>query len=170
VSGNSEKVARVDYPTYLTNEMTIMGILSTFCVVAVGGCITVLSGISKENVEWLKVFWYEEGSFLLLGLTAVLFSGFFFYRQRSILSYYVGQIYLSSYDVNIADGTVHDLHKRADSWVTWRFYRIAFLCLFTAAALLGRIALALALERRSFFGLRSVECDRGNYGRRHFSA
>jgi hypothetical protein len=130
-----------NYVTYLLNEMTIMGILSTFCVVVIGGFITVFSNVSKDSALWLRDFWREEGAFVLFGLTAVLIAAFLFYRQRSILSYYVGQIYLSVYDSAIADGSAHELHERANNWITWRFYRLAFLCLFTAAALLGRVAL-----------------------------
>jgi hypothetical protein len=150
---DKDKTATVasDYVTYLTNEMTIMGILSTFCTIAIGGFVTVLSGISKDSGPWLKELWNEQGAFILLALSALLLSAFFFYRQRSILSYYVGQIHLSRYDEKLADGSVHALHERANGWITWRFYRIAFLWLFTAAALFGRAAFALVPDKVGCF-------------------
>ena len=119
-----------------------MGILSTFCILVVGGFITVLSNVSKDQAEWLRRFWPEQRAFLFCGFGMVLLSAFLFYRQRSILSYYVGQIYLSSHYKELADGSVQELHAKANGWATWRFYRQAFICLFAAAAFLGRVCLA----------------------------
>lgn len=67
---------------YLNTEMTIMGILSTFCILVLGGFINILSNISKDQAEWLRRFWPEQRAFLLFGCGMVLLSAFFFYRQR----------------------------------------------------------------------------------------
>lgn len=141
----TEPIAK-NYTSYLENEMAIMGILSTFCVIAVGACITVLSGTTKEHGPWFRSFWHDQGPFILSGMTAMLLSGFQFYRQRSILSYFVGQIYLGLYSPELADGSVHRLHERANDWFTWRFYRIGFLLLFTAAAFFARVGVSQVLN------------------------
>lgn len=135
------------YVKYLENEMTIMGILSSFCLIVIGGCITILSGIAKDNGQWLSAFWHEEGTFISLGLFSLVLSAFFFYRQRSLLSHYVGQIYLGQYSSELADCSTEKLHQRANNWVTWRFYRFAFLWLFTAGLFFARVALLLVLSR-----------------------
>jgi hypothetical protein len=137
--------AAKSYADYLDKEMTIMGILSTFCVIALGGCVTALSGIAKDHSAWFPGFWVQQGPFIFLGMIALLFSAFFFYRQRSILAYYVGQIYLSLFDSNLVTGSTTALHKQADRWSTWIFYRQAFLCLFTASVLFGRVGLSQVL-------------------------
>jgi hypothetical protein len=142
---NRSDIAK-SYADYLDKEMTIMGILSTFCVIALGGCVTALSGVTKEHSEWFAKFWHEQGPFIFLGMIAILFSAFFFYRQRSILAYYVGQIYLSLFDRNLVTGSTNDLHKQADRWSTWIFYRQAFLCLFTASVFFGRVGLSQVLD------------------------
>lgn len=147
------------YVDYLDKEMTIMGILSTFCILVIGGCVNALSNVSKEQSQWFKGFWHEQGPFIFFGLCAVLLSAFFFYRQRSLLSYYVGQIHLSSDYSDLADGSVSELHDSANNWRTWRFYRMAFICLFAAAAFFGRVASTNVLSSGTWL-LSVLECLR----------
>ncbi len=142
--GDNDTTKRAEgrFVDYLNTEMTIMGILSTFCMLVVGGFVSILANIAKDQAEWLRTFWPEQRAFLFCGFGLVLVAAFLFYRQRSIMSYYVGQIYLSSHYEELADGSAQDLHARANGWITWRFYRQAFICLFSAVALLGRACLA----------------------------
>jgi hypothetical protein len=147
------------YVEYLDKEMTIMGILSTFCMVVVGGCATLLSDVAKEQHGWFTSFWHAQGPFILCGSAAIVLSAFLFYRQRSLLSYCVGQIHLSSKYQECADGSPRELHERANSWKTWRYYRLAFICLFTAAAYLTRVTLMYALETGDRF-LRFLAANR----------
>jgi hypothetical protein len=140
-----------NYTDYLDKEMTIMGILSTFSVIAFGGCLTALSSVTKDHSEWFQYFWHDEGPFVVLGMIGILFSAFFFYRQRSILAYYVGQIHLGLFDSNLVNGSTKNLLRQADRWSAWTFYRQAFLCLFAAAVFFGRVGLSQVISSESKF-------------------
>jgi hypothetical protein len=160
---------------YLDKEMRIMGVLSAFCAatlaLALGKIVTVkiepetqqrvsmhdaasilvrspaeLSNINDVEVGaliWRLGHWYFIGGSAWL-LTATLF----FYRQRSYLAWYYGQIsllialpedrewlvnreWLVSYKAWL---------KYADSWATWLHYRWAF-----AAATMGIGSYLLAI-------------------------
>lgn len=111
------------YMGYLAHEMTIMGILSAFCV-AVPSLILdrLTSAASGELAEiWAageKFFW--EGSMLML-LAAMLF-----YKQRSLLAFYYGRI---AYGKELEDGPSAEFKSwkdMADSWTTWIPYQMAF--------------------------------------------
>jgi hypothetical protein len=127
------------YLQYLDKEMSIMGILSTFTALSVGGIVTVLSGIGKDDREWLGRFWSNEGIFVAVGSTMILFSSLFFYTQRSRLAWAYGQLTLTLQDTQIIEKTTEFWLRKADSWGTWQFYRYAFLCLFAGAAEFGLI-------------------------------
>jgi hypothetical protein len=127
------------YLQYLDKEMSIMGILSTFTALSVGGIVTVLSSVNKDSKPWLMTFWSNEGIFLAVGSVMMLFSSLFFYTQRSRLAWAYGQLALTTQNWQIIDEDTEFWLKTADSWHTWQFYRYAFLCLFAGAAEFGLI-------------------------------
>ena len=63
---------------------------------------------------------------LVLGSTYLLVAAFFFYRQRSLLAFYYGQICLSVSPYRGAVATTYKTPEDADSWMTWLHYRWAF--------------------------------------------
>jgi hypothetical protein len=126
------------YLEYLDKEMTIMGILSTFCVLVIGLTVNGSLGAEKGEIKNLWVFgqWYVLGGSLWMLVAAL-----FFYRQRSLLAYYYGQISLCH--VKGSSGEFDDVESAlldADAWVTWFFYQCAF-----ASMIVGFVAYGLAL-------------------------
>jgi predicted permease len=125
------------YLQYLDKEMSIMGILSTFTALSVGGIATILSTVGKDSKLWLACFWTSEGAFLAVGGVMVLLSSLFFYTQRSRLAWCYGQLALTLQNTQIIDKSTDYWLHRADSWGIWQFYRYAFLCLFAGAVEFG---------------------------------
>lgn len=81
------------YLDYLDKEMTIAGILSTFCIASLLVCIN--SFILPGKDGQINIFWKESPWYCGLGLTGFLGAALSFYRQRSLLAYYYGQISLN---------------------------------------------------------------------------
>src|SRR6478609_344159 len=79
------------YLDYLDKEMSIMGILSTFCVI-------VVAGTSKEILEADKGLLCQMAAsgfgYFMSGSVVIMVAAFLFYYQRSILAYHYGQISL----------------------------------------------------------------------------
>lgn len=110
------------YLDYLDKEMTIMGILSTFCVASLLVAVNsfILPGKDcKTNVYWDQSPWYCS-----LGLAGLLGAALSFYRQRSQLAFYYGQISLNL--VRKKNKEVDDLLEMSDSWAAWNFYKSGF--------------------------------------------
>jgi len=125
------------YVDYLDKEMTIMGILSTFCIVSLGFVAQKLIFPDKDS----KVAFWENATFLcFLGLSALLLAGWCFYRQRSLLAWYIGQI--SLYKAKGDKRKVKSLLTRSDGWSNWTWYHGGFGGLFLAFFSLISVALS----------------------------
>ena len=113
------------YLDYLQIEMTIMGLLSAFCVAVLG---------------WVADQFLPDpgGLYIFAGCIGLLVAALLFYRQRSLLAYYHGQISLAL-SSQTRDLSVDDLIDEADCWATWIPYRQAFIVLFFA---FGQLILA----------------------------
>jgi hypothetical protein len=130
----SEKKTNI-YLDYLDKEMTIMGILSTFCVLVSGGALDRLSG--KGN-PYFEMVWQNGHSFVILGSLFALLAALCFYLQRSLLAWYFGQISLclakdapddsskSKDDKTEYEYGIDDWYADADSWPTWIRYNCGF--------------------------------------------
>jgi hypothetical protein len=114
------------YLEYLDKEMSIMGILSTFCVAALA---LVLDRVLTADKGHLVEIWSKGCFYILLGSGLMLFAAFFFYSQRSLLAWYYGQISLS---LAREPTNVDFWLQEADSWAAWIRYRIAFGCVAVA--------------------------------------
>jgi hypothetical protein len=117
-----EKESEKIYLGYLDKEMTIAGILSTFCIASL--LVTINSFILPGKDGQTNIFWKESPWFCGLGLTGFLGAALSFYRQRSLLAYYYGQISLNM--VRKKNEEVEDLLDESDSWATWNFYKTGF--------------------------------------------
>lgn len=123
------------YLDYLDKEMTIMGILSTFCVIVSGGALDRITG--TENKFFAEI-WFTGSPYIILGSVFALLAALFFYLQRSLLAWYYGQISLCIAKNNEAGAdkkrkeknqdeySIHDWYTDADSWPTWIRYNAAF--------------------------------------------
>jgi hypothetical protein len=125
------------YLDYLDKEMTIMGILSTFCILTMGFVAEKLFFPEKES---LYKFWQSVNILCVFGLSGFLFAAFSFYRQRSLLAWFYGQ--LSLYKAKGDDQEVDNLLNNSDSWYNWRWYQAGFGFLALAFLELGAACLS----------------------------
>ena len=119
------------YLDYLDKEMTIMGLLSAFSVAVPA---LVVKEVGGAAAGWLRDLWTGSSVYLLLGCAALIMGAFFFYRQRSLLAWYYGQLCLVA-ERKENDGRRQLWLENADSWETWIYYRWAFLSLYLGFAL-----------------------------------
>jgi hypothetical protein len=115
------------YLEYLDKEMSIMGVLCAFSVGVLALALDRILGNEKETT--LTSLWRHDPAHVLTGSALVLASALMFYRQRSLLAWYYGQISLSLIRPNRTGGDVAYWLKEADSWATWITYRIGWDCL-----------------------------------------
>jgi len=111
------------YLEYLEKEMTIMGLLSTFCVAVVALVLEkVLGAKASENMFLADIG--QHGRWPLMVASAwMIFAAFYFYRQRSRLAWLYGQIALS---LSKNPLETKDWLMEADAWTTWLHYHAAF--------------------------------------------
>jgi hypothetical protein len=126
------------YLGYLSKEMTIMGILSTFCIASAG--LVLKSTTSGQDDGWLHAIWDRSESLVSAGCAALVIAAYLFYRQRSMLAWHYGQISLAM----VPGGhpyqkSLNSLIVDADTWSTWISYRIAKNFMFLGFAEYGLI-------------------------------
>ncbi len=116
------------YLDYLDKEMTIMGILSAFCVAVPSIVIERIISIDKNSVAFNvasnltdKGIW-----FLILASVALFIASALFYKQRSKLAWYYGQISLEVIQKDFTECRLEEWLKDADCWKSWIPYIIAF--------------------------------------------
>ena len=113
------------YLGYLETEMTIMGILSAFCVAAAA---FVLKEVASADKGFMPVLWVRSADYLTLGTVFLIGAALWFYRQRSVLAWHHGQLSLSlqmAPDLIIHE-TPKELLESADSWDNWVHYHRGF--------------------------------------------
>jgi hypothetical protein len=116
--------------------MTIMGILSTFCVIVSGGALDRITG--NPSNKYFAQIWACGKPYIILGSIFALLAALFFYLQRSLLAWYFGQISLcvakgnekgenkNRKEKNEDEYGINDWYADADSWPTWIRYNAAF--------------------------------------------
>lgn len=112
------------YLEYLNTEMTIMGILTAFAG-AVPSFVLDRTAGSKE-ATWLSALWISNSTLVLLGSCCLFLAALYFYRQRSLLAYYAGQIALDGTPASFGDKTLAEWITEADLWTKWDYYARAF--------------------------------------------
>ncbi len=112
------------YLRYLDKEMNIMGILSVFCIATVAFPLKELLEAQKSTP--LADMWENTKDYVLVGSFLIMFSAACFYRQRSTLAWFYGQICLALSAPQITGINLQDWLADADSWATWVPYRWAF--------------------------------------------
>ena len=108
-----------EYLDYLDKEMTIMGILSTFCVAAVALTLDRIGNadLSKDTV--FRRIWEHDSTFVLVGSGWLLLAALCFYLQRSLVAYYYGGISLSLNNPEGHPWSTATWLVEADAWAVW---------------------------------------------------
>ena len=130
------------YCDYPDKEMTIMGLLSAFALAAAALVLDRTAGADSTHTT-LANLWKAERLPLGAGSLAFAIAAFFFYKQRSLLAYYVGQLRFSQTDARYRGMTAKGLLEDADSWATWINYQTAFILLTLGVVLYGFALYAL---------------------------
>ena len=115
------------YLDYLDKEMTIMGILSTFCVAAAALIIDRLS--SADNKSLFGRLATAHPMQIYCGAGLMMLAGLCFYLQRSRLAHFYGSICMSMARPDMHDWDTARWLAEVYSWATWLRYRIAFIFL-----------------------------------------
>lgn len=137
MTDNGDSAYKV-YLEYLEKEMTIMGVLSVFVALAVAGILDKTIG-APSGTSFGADLWNNQPTLISLGSASLLMAALLFYRQRSDLAFWYGQIAISltagKYDEPTTAQLIHDV----DVWSAWRKYYWAFafltlaFCLFAMA-------------------------------------
>jgi len=130
------------YLEYLDKEMTIMGILSTFCVAAASLVIDRVCGADKSS--YFQQLAQSRLPDVLVGSGFLLLACLCFYLQRSLLAFYYGGICMSIARPGQSTWSMERWLIEADSWATWIRYRFGFMFL-----ILATVAYGVALWRTS---------------------
>jgi len=136
------------YVGYLEKEMTIMGVLSAFCI---GSIALLLEKVIFATDGRLLLHWPETKCYIFAGGSLIFAASFLFYIQRSDLAYLYGQICLGVYR---RDDTVESRINEADSWENWAPYQQAFTCLSFAGV--EMILAAIQIKMKWFSGITIV--------------
>lgn len=131
------------YLEYLDKEMTIMGVLSAFAVAAPALVLSQVAG--ADNNSLFTRLWLSQQAWFMVGSVSLLFCGLCFYRQRSLLAYYYGQICLTLVSGFPTTKSRDEWLKDADSWATWLKYRWGF-----GLMVLGFVAYGMAFVAASW--------------------
>ena len=121
------------YLEYLDKEMTIMGILSAVSVAAPAG---ILSTILADH-DGVKARLWDAGQFFILVASVLcVIAALFFYKERSGLAWYYGQICLAEAvsDQKSSSQKLREWLLEADSWETWWPYSLGFTSLLAGMA------------------------------------
>jgi hypothetical protein len=106
-----------------------MGILSGVSLVAPGGILNALMGEKVEAGSVRDALWAHGAILIVAGSVLAVLGALFFYRQRSLLAWYYGQMSLiDSRDPESPSKrrTLATWLRDADSWETWKPYHWGF--------------------------------------------
>jgi hypothetical protein len=116
-----------------------MGILSTFCIASLGISIDRLVFYDPSKPPSF-VYWNEASLYCILALTGLLIAALFFYRQRSSLAYFHGQISLCL--TKDDDDSLESHLNEVDGWSMWNYYKAAWWALIVAFSQFGLMLLS----------------------------
>lgn len=148
------------YLHYLDKEMTIMGILSTFCLAIAALSVERIVSIDAGSIAYNFVtMLVSSGSiYLITSAVLILIAAALFYKQRSQLAWFYGQIALESTLPNYTERRLEDWLKDADSWETWIPYTCAY---WTLVFAIIEFLLAIFAMRCTAFGRFQLSCALG---------
>ena len=91
--------------------MTIMGILSAFSLSVVALVLKGLEDAKSDSI--FHAVWAKGPLFVVFGCALSLGAALLFYRQRSLLAWYYGQLCLVNIGLN---GSVEDWLQESTTW------------------------------------------------------
>jgi hypothetical protein len=112
---------------YLDKEMTIMGILSTFCIAAAALVIDRVA--SADKASFFKSMLADHPVQIFVGSGLLIAAGLFFYLQRSHLAHLYGSTCISMAAPSATEWTTDRWLVEAYTFATWLRYRIGFFLL-----------------------------------------
>lgn len=136
----TEAEATKPYLVYLDKEMTIQGILSTFCVAASAAALDrVLAAEHNTTSDFIKNLQTSAFPYFISAIIALLGAGFLFYSQRSMLAWLHGQISLAvtremrHIPIPSESYCVKEGLDVGDSWTFWNRYKWGLILLVVSA-------------------------------------
>jgi hypothetical protein len=126
-----------DYCDYLDKEMTIMGLLTAFCVAVPALVLDRIATAKESEQKVLYIMWQSEQTMLVAGSLFFFLAAFGFYLQRSRLALYYGQLRFSRTEACYEGVTSKAILERADSWAAWIPYNNGFVLLVLGFAVYG---------------------------------
>ncbi|HTY39357.1 MAG TPA: hypothetical protein VMH23_19730 [Bacteroidota bacterium] len=123
------------YLGYLDKEMTIMGILSAFCLAVPSLLVERVFSINKDSMafDFVSRLWVTSYPCLIAAVILMLIAAMFFYKERSLLAWYYGQTALEGALPHYTEHRIEQWLQEADSWEAWLPYNTAFWISITAA-------------------------------------
>jgi hypothetical protein len=127
MSIKAESIKAENYLEYLDKEMTILGVLSTFCLAIPALMLERILSADEKSLayDFLDKLWFNGAWYLVTACCLMLLGAAFFYTQRSRLAWYYGQIALEIALPNYTKHRLAEWLKNADSWITWIPYHNA---------------------------------------------
>jgi hypothetical protein len=122
--------ATKSYLDYLDREMTIMGILSSFCIAVVALVLKSVGGADSTSGWFFQELSNHHMVEVSLGCGFLVLAAFSFYLQRSTLAITYGGICMAYAHPNDAHWSGDRWLVEADSWGLWLSYRTGFLFLY----------------------------------------
>lgn len=122
-----------EYLEYLDKEMTIMGILSTFCVAAAALVVDRVG--TAEHDSFFRTLSRDHAVSVFVGSGFLFVAGLCFYLQRSKLAHFYGSICISTIHPGYHPWDTSRWLKEAYSWRTWLRYRAGFSFLMATSVL-----------------------------------
>lgn len=110
------------YLDYIDKEMTIMGILSTFCILTMGVVSEKLLFPPRDGP--IFEIWKNTAILCETGIAGFLFAGLCFYILRSRLAWFYGELSLNQARENPLE--VQKLLNDPAASYNWRWYQIGF--------------------------------------------
>lgn len=136
------------YLRYLTTEMTIMGILSAFFVAVPAWLLEKTLSAEQGSIAYSCLSELSRAQIYLVVASILFFiAAIFFYRQRSQLAWFYGQIALETAIPEYTEHRINEWLKEADSWESWIPYNTAFWISFFAVAQCVLAALSIFFEQ-----------------------
>jgi hypothetical protein len=124
---------------YLDKEMTIMGILSTFCFAA--AALVIDRAASADKTSFFKDLLTHHPTQVFIGSEFLMVAGLCFYLQRSRLAHFYGSTCISLAAPSATEWNTNRWHIESYTWATWIRYRMGFLFLIYAGIIYCNIIL-----------------------------
>ncbi len=144
------------YLDYLEREMTIQGILSTFCIVASAAALDRVLAVEPDKAsQFVLKLQAVACPYFACAILALVSTAWFFYWQRSELAWLNGQIGLAVLREGRGlavpkDGwTMDELIEQADSWSIWNPYKCGLTLLAVSAAEIALVFVVAAFGTTS---------------------